>query len=212
MNNKELIQKIKDLGPWYQNVKFNDEVSAVSSHSRLSGEHAWEYLKIFLPEDMTGLKVLDLGSNAGLFSIRCAQRGAEVIGFENNNGHLRQANFLKEYFGTDKVEFFKIDLEKSPLMKCFTEFDIVLAVSVLYWVGRFDKPHYCESNRNREIEYIEHLTNITDEVIVRCRGTQYNNSLYYGEIFMGLGFHIERIIQESGSKNSHEWIHLRRDK
>lgn len=209
MDNQQLHNKIKELGPWYQNVDLYDSVSIKSSHSKYSGEWAWNYLKEFLPEDMSGMRVLDLGSNAGLFSIRCAQRGAQVIGVENNNGHLRQANFLKEYFEVDNVRFVKANIENIPMMDLgFVDYDIILAVAVLYWVGRIDKPHYCEANRNREIKFIKQMSTQSDEFIVRCRGTEFNNHIYYSGIFENLGYDTIEVVFEEGVKNSHQWINF----
>lgn len=208
MDNIELRNKIKSLNPWYQNIKFNEEIAVVSSHSRYSGEWAWEYIKQLLP-DIAEKRILDLGSNAGLFSIRCCKGGArEVIGIENNNKHLRQANFLKEYYNCESVEFKKANLEELPDMN-MGKFDLVLAIAVLYWVGRKIKPHYHKENREREIEFIKFITGITDVMIVRCRGTQYNNSEYYGEIFMRFGFNIEKVLTER--EGTHENILFKRD-
>ncbi len=200
MDNNELQKKIEQLKPWYQNINFNDEVSAVSSHSKLSGEHAWRYIKQILPESLEGKRVLDLGSNGGLFSTRCAQMGAsEVIGIEREPKHLRQCAFVKEYFNTPNVKFLNHSLENLASLN-LGKFDIVLAIAVLYWVGRGGGVsrghHYDKVYRDNELKFIDYVVTLSDCFIVRARGKQYNNSEYYGEIFNDRGFDMSKLINE----------------
>lgn len=190
MTNEELRRRVKELGPWYQEIKFNDEVTAKSSHSKLSGELAWRYIKSFLPSSLEGKRVLDLGSNGGLFCARCAQMGAkEVVGIENHGLHLMQSKFVKEYFGATNVSFISANLEDLPKMD-IGKFDVILAIAVLYWVGRRQRgsAHYCEENRKREIEFIKHLVTLSDCIVVRGRNREFNNDVYYNKIFGDLGF------------------------
>jgi len=211
MDNTELRLEIERLKPWYQNVKFNDEVTAISSHSKLSGEYAWNYIKQLLPESLVGKRILDLGSNAGLFCMRTAQMGAkEVIGIEREPKHLKQCVFLKKYFGVKNVEFINANLESLPTID-LGKFDIILAIAVLYWVGRVgatNATHYNEMYRLREIEFIKHATTLTDSFIVRARGKQYNDHYYYSEIFNNCGFKMIKLINED--KGSHETMLFKR--
>jgi SAM-dependent methyltransferase len=211
MNNQQLREKINKLKPWYQNVKFNDDVSAISSHSKLSGEYAWKYIKPLLP-DLYGKRVLDLGSNAGLFSIRCSQAGAqEVVGIEKENKHLKQCKFLKEYFNTPNVKFINTNLENLPNMD-IGKFDLILAISVLYWVGRSTKiqagHHYDKQYRDKENAFIKHIVTLTDMIIIRARGRKYNNSEYYSEILDHYGFDMVKLINED--IGSHEMMLFKR--
>lgn len=212
MDNDQLRKEIQKLRPWYQNVKFNDEVTAVSSHSKLSGEYAWNYIKQLLPDSLEGKRILDLGSNAGLFCIRAAQMGAEeVIGIEREPKHLRQCAFLKKYFDISNVKFINGNLETLTSMD-LGRFDIILAVSVLYWVGRSGSiakgHHYDKIYRDREIKFIQYVTTLSDEFIVRDRGSQYNNSEYYSNVFDKCGFDLVKLINEDDS--SHEMMSFRR--
>lgn len=212
MNDDELSKKIKELKPWYQNVKFNEEIIAISSHSKLSGEFAWKYIKQLLPESLEGKRILDLGSNAGLFCIRCAQMEAEeVIGIERESKHLKQCTFLKEYFEVKNVKFMNVDLMKLH-QAGVGRFDIVLAISVLYWVGRegyiAKGTHYNKKYRDKEFEFIKYISTITNEIIVRARGKQYNDSFYYSELFDSCEFDLIKLINEDHSP--HEMMLFRR--
>ncbi len=212
MNNNELKTKIEELKPWYQNIEFNDEISAVSSHSRLSGEFAWNYIKQLLPESLEGKRILDLGSNAGLFCIRCAQMGAtEAIGVERDSRHLKQCDFVKEYFDVSNVKFIRGNLESLPSMN-LGKFDIILAIAVLYWVGRSGatgKSHYDKKYRDIELKFIQYITTISNAVIVRARGKKYNDSEYYGKIFSDQGFKMDKLIKEDLS--NHEMMLFKKE-
>ena len=66
---------------WYQTIKFEDDI--ISKGSPWCGEMAWDSIKTFLPKSLEGKRVLDLGCNAGLFSVKTALMGAkEVIGID----------------------------------------------------------------------------------------------------------------------------------
>lgn len=212
MNNDQLRREIQKLRPWYQNVQFNDEVSAVSSHSKLSGECAWNYIKQLLPESLEGKRILDLGSNAGLFCIRTAQRGAdESIGVEREPKHLRQCAFLKQYFDIPNVKFINSNLENLSSMD-LGKFDIILAIAVLYWIGRAGGVakghHYDKVYRDKEVKFIQYVTTLSNEFIVRARGSQYNNSEYYSKLFDKCGFDLIKLINED--VGSHEMMLFRR--
>ncbi len=214
MDENSLRNNIKQLKPWYQNVDFGNGVAAKSTHSTLSGEYAWNYIKQLLPDSLEGKRVLDLGSNAGLFCVRTAQMGAkEVVGIEREQKHLRQCAFLKEYFNTNNVRFVTGNLEDVKGMN-LGKFDIILAIAVLYWVGRSGGVgkghHYDKVYRDREIKFINHITTLSDYFIVRARGKQYNNSAYYGKIFKECGLDLVKLLNES--TGSHEMMLFERGK
>lgn len=205
MNNDKLRKKIEGLGEWYQNVKFNDEVASVSKHSKLSGEYAWNYIKQLLPESLEGKRVLDLGCNAGLFTVRSAQMGAkEVIGVERNPIHVKQSNFLKKYFNVPSAKFIVWDLEKLFDMN-LGKFDIILAISVLYWVGRNGVipkgTHYDKKYRDIEKQFIKRLVTMSDTFIVRVRGQEkYNTCEYYSKVFDYHDFRLaEALYEDTGT-------------
>jgi SAM-dependent methyltransferase len=200
MDKSSLKAEIKKLRPWYQEVDFGNGVIAKSSHSKLSGEYAWRYIEQLLPESLEGKRILDLGSNAGLFCIRTAQMGAKkVIGIEKEPKHLRQCEFLKRYFDTKNVKFINMDLLNLS-NRNMGKFDIILAIAVLYWVGRYGHiakgTHYSNKYRARELVFIKHLVTLSDTFIIRARGQKYNNHEYYGEIFDGHGFDMKELLYE----------------
>lgn len=212
MNKKALERKIKSLKPWYQEIDFGNDVIAKSSHSTLSGEYAWQYIKPLLP-DLEGKRVLDLGSNAGLFSVRCAQMGAkEVIGIEKSAKHLKQCKFVKEYFNVANVRFINANLESLYTMG-IGKFDVILAIAVLYWVGRVGKvgkTHYDKKYRDIEFNFIKYVTTLSDFFVIRTRGAKYNRGEYYSKLFGQCGFDMTNLINEDVGR--HEMITFERRK
>ena len=52
--------------------------------------------------DLSGKTALDIGCNAGFYSIEMARRGADrVVGVDFDERYLRQAKLAAEFFGVD---------------------------------------------------------------------------------------------------------------
>jgi tRNA (mo5U34)-methyltransferase len=47
---------------------------------------------------MTGYKILDIGCNAGFYSIECAIRGAQVTAIDIDAHYLKQAKWIAGIF------------------------------------------------------------------------------------------------------------------
>jgi hypothetical protein len=134
----------------------------------------------------------------------------EVVGIEREPKHLKQGAFMKEYFNTDNVKFINGSLEAVSDMS-LGKFDIILAIAVLYWVGRSGSSrghHYDKIYRDREIKFIKYITTLADNFIVRARGSKYNNGEYYSGVFNNYGFELVELIKED--VGSHEMMSFRR--
>ncbi len=83
------------------------------------------------PEDMTGLTVLDVGCNAGFYSLKVKERGAKrVVALDVAEKNIRQAKFLSEYFNL-QLEIVKEDLLEYVLTTN-EQFDYVIFSRVFY--------------------------------------------------------------------------------
>jgi tRNA (mo5U34)-methyltransferase len=59
-----------------------------------------------LPADLTGKTVLDIGCNAGFYSIEMKRRGAKrVLGIDSDDRYLAQARLACDALGQDGIEF-----------------------------------------------------------------------------------------------------------
>jgi tRNA (mo5U34)-methyltransferase len=129
---KNLTESINRLGPWFHNIHLPDGTQTVPDH--FLGDFPrwkWDTLAPHLPEDMTGWKVLDIGCNAGFYSIQLAGRGADVLGIDLNPHYLKQAAWAAEQFGLqDRIRLRQMQVY--DLARIEEQFDLILFMGVLY--------------------------------------------------------------------------------
>ena len=85
---------------------------------------------------LRGKRVLDLGCNAGWWSLLCIQNGADfVLGVDGRQMHIDQANFV---FETKEVPSNKFEFRCQSVFDLHNEkpFDIVLCLGLLYHVSQ----------------------------------------------------------------------------
>lgn len=84
-----------------------------------------------LPEDLTGMRVLDVGCAEGFFSFECERRGAaEVVAIDSFPDSVRRFNICKAALGSKAVAYLTNVYDVTP--KAFGTFDLVLFYGVLY--------------------------------------------------------------------------------
>ena len=95
-------------------------------------DQVWPALLVEFGGSLDGLRVLDLASNAGGFSIEAAKSGAAyVLGVDIVEHYVEQATFLARALGLDGVEFRHMrvqDLDPGEV----GQFDVVLCLGLLY--------------------------------------------------------------------------------
>jgi tRNA (mo5U34)-methyltransferase len=90
----------------------------------------WRGFREALPADLTGKSVLDIGCNAGFFSIEMKRRGAaRVVGIDTDRNYLAQARFAAEISGCE-LELHQLSVYQVPELR--ERFDLVLFTGVLY--------------------------------------------------------------------------------
>ena len=125
-------EEIKSLEPWFHNIHLPNGAQTAPDH--FLGDFPnfkWEKIKDELPKDMEGWKVLDIGCNAGFYSVELAKRGAHVVGIDLDEHYLKQARWIAEQFGLDdKMEFRQMQVY--DLAHSEEEFDLVWFMGVFY--------------------------------------------------------------------------------
>src|SRR3569623_1160186 len=126
----EIEAKVEELGPWFHNLDL-DGVSTAPTH--FLGDYPavkWKRFSSAIPADLTGRTVLDIGCNAGFYSIEMKRRGAErVVGIDTNEGYLAQARFAAEISQVD-IELRQLSVFEGGRLE--ERFDVVLFMGVLY--------------------------------------------------------------------------------
>lgn len=122
-----------DLAPWFHNLHLPDGSQTRPDHP-LGDFPAFKWAQIAdaIPPDLSGWRCLDIGCNAGFYTLELARRGAEVTGIDINDHYLRQARWAAAQWGlTDRVRFENrhvYDYARRP----HDHFDLVLFMGVLY--------------------------------------------------------------------------------
>ncbi len=127
-----LQQEIEAMGPWFHNLHLPDGTQTAPDHP-LGDFPAfkWKAIAPSVPEDLTGWKVLDIGCNAGFFSFRLAERGAEVTAIDLDPHYLRHARWAAPKFGLeDRVTFRQMQIY--DLAHTDETFDLVWFMGVFY--------------------------------------------------------------------------------
>ncbi len=125
-----MAARIAALGPWFHNMCL-DGVWTAPEHF-LGDYPAVKYARFreAIPQDLTGKTVLDIGCNAGFYSLEMKRRGADrVIGIDTDEHYLRQARFAA------KVEGMEVEFRRLPVWDVAAlgeKFDVVIFMGVFY--------------------------------------------------------------------------------
>lgn len=128
----DLTQEIAQLGPWFHNLHLPNGIQTAPNHA-LGDFPAfkWNEISPYIPEDLSGWRVLDVGCNAGFYTIELAKRGASVLGIDVDPHYLRQAQWVAEQFGLDDhVEFRQMQVYDVAHLD--EEFDLIWYMGVMY--------------------------------------------------------------------------------
>src|SRR5437868_10633573 len=104
---QELTRRIAEKGDWFHNINLNGVWTAPDHFLGDFPNVKWKDISKAVPEDLKGASVLDIGCNAGFYSIALKKRGAgRVLGVDVDERYLNQARFAAETLGL-KIEFQK---------------------------------------------------------------------------------------------------------
>jgi len=123
---------IEALGPWFHNLHLPDGVQTAPDH-RLGDFPAYKWRKLapHLPESLAGWRALDIGCNAGFYTIELAKRGAHVTGIDVDARYLAQAEWATAQFGLqDRITLRQMQVY--DLARLDEQFDLVLFMGVFY--------------------------------------------------------------------------------
>lgn len=135
MNRDEIISELQRLEPWFHCIDLGDGLKT-KTRSAIGEpvEHpspTWQKVKLCVPNDLSGQSVLDVGCNAGFYSIEMKRRGAaSVLGIDSQRDLIRQAEFVKRVLGLD-IEYGRMSVyDLDP--RALGQFDVTLALGLIY--------------------------------------------------------------------------------
>jgi len=127
---EDIRERAQALGPWFHNIDLRG-VHTAPEH--FLGDYPmvkWLRFQDSLPPDLTGKTVLDIGCNAGFYSMEMKRRGAaRVLGIDFDEDYLAQARFAAEVEGLD-IEFRQMSVY--DVGQLAERFDVVFFIGVLY--------------------------------------------------------------------------------
>jgi tRNA (mo5U34)-methyltransferase len=123
---------IRELGPWFHNLHLPGGEQTAPDHPL--GDFPlfkWRQIGAALPDDLSGLRALDIGCNAGFYSFELARRGADVLAIDHDAHYLRQARWAQDQYDVaGSIEFRQMGVYE--LAQLGETFDLVLFLGVLY--------------------------------------------------------------------------------
>jgi tRNA (mo5U34)-methyltransferase len=123
-------QRIAALGPWFHNLRLQGVQTAPSHFLGDYPRIKYERFSNALPQNLAGKTVLDIGCNAGFYSLEMKRRGADqVLGIDSDERYLAQARFAAEVLGLD-VRFERMTVWQIAALR--EQFDLVIFMGVLY--------------------------------------------------------------------------------
>jgi len=126
----DIAARIRALGPWFHNLRLGGVETAPDHFLGDYPALKWARFADALPADLTGRTVLDIGCNAGFYSIEMKRRGAaRVVGVDWDPRYLAQARLAAELSGVD------LELKRMSVYDVGAlgeRFDVVLFMGVLY--------------------------------------------------------------------------------
>jgi tRNA (mo5U34)-methyltransferase len=124
-----LRDRIEALGPWFHDLDLHGVRTA--PHHPLGNflQDLWTQVEPAFPQDMTGKTVLDIGCNAGFYSLRLHGRGARVTGIEHDPHYLAQARFAAEVLEAE-IDYRLMDVYDVDRLE--QQYDYVLFMGVFY--------------------------------------------------------------------------------
>ena len=126
----EIEQRIQELGPWFHNLDLEGVKTAPDHFLGDYPRVKWQTFARTIPADLSGKTVLDIGCNAGFYSLEMKRRGASrVLGIDTDPAYLAQARFAAEVSGLD-IELRQLSVY--DVAQLGETFDLVLFMGVLY--------------------------------------------------------------------------------
>jgi tRNA (mo5U34)-methyltransferase len=131
MTHEQIEDRVRSLGRWFHNIDLHGVQTAPDHFLGDYPNIKWKKFEHAIPTDLRGKSVLDVGCNAGFYSIEMKKRGAgRVLGIDSDDIYLEQGRFAAEVCGYPDIEFRNMSVY--DVGQLGEQFDIVIFMGVLY--------------------------------------------------------------------------------
>ena len=129
-DSSELSRQVQSMGEWFHNINLHGIYTAPDHFLGDFPNVKWSKVKSEIPVNLDGATVLDIGCNAGFYSIEMKRRGASrVLGIDVDDRYLRQARFAAQTLDLE-IEFRRCSVYE--LDSIGGQFDYVVFMGVFY--------------------------------------------------------------------------------
>jgi 2-polyprenyl-3-methyl-5-hydroxy-6-metoxy-1,4-benzoquinol methylase len=160
MQDAEIKEKIASFPHWHYQFDLKGNLTPIFKKTHVKRhaqrkKHFFDPLVRLFGGSLEGKRVLDLGCNAGFWSLCAAQAGCDyVLGIDGRKMHVDQANFVFETKDVEResYDFFLGDIFEMDLGR-FGTFDVVLCLGLMYHVSK-------------HVELMEKISEVNNDVLV----------------------------------------------
>lgn len=126
----QIREDVTTLGKWFHNINLHGVETAPDHFLGDYPNVKFQNFAHAIPADLNGKTVLDIGCNAGFYSIEMKKRGAKkVIGIDSDERYLAQARYACQILEMD-IEFRNMSVY--DLASFGKKFDVVIFMGVFY--------------------------------------------------------------------------------
>jgi hypothetical protein len=120
------------------------------------------------------LRILDLGSLDGTYSLEFASQGAQVVAIEGRESSNAHARFAAEVLGLSNVEFITDDV-RNLCQERYGRFDVVFCSGILYHLPGVDACRFLASLAQvcKRLTIIDTHVGVRDDAAISWEGRQY---------------------------------------
>ncbi len=160
MNEAQIFDKINSFSRWHYQFELAGHITPIFQADHINRHeqrknYFFRSLVNLLGGSLSGKRVLDLGCNAGFWSLCAIESGCDyVLGIDGRQMHIDQAEFVFDVKGINHshYDFYcgnVFDLLKENLGK----FDIVLCLGLMYHI-------------NKPITLLEYISDVNTDLLV----------------------------------------------
>ena len=176
MNDNEILKKINQFDRWHYQFELGSHTTPIFDEGHINRHNQrksyfFDALVKSQGGSLTGKRVLDLGCNAGFWSLAAIENGCEyVLGVDGRLFHIDQANFVFEVNNISKERFdFKQGNVFEFIRNDLGSFDIVLFLGLMYHISKPITLLELISEVNSDVLVIDTLINKRKKSILEIR-------------------------------------------